>query len=241
MNAKKLLLLAGITSALGGAAMAYDHDSRDDWDWQSQSSDNDWEDIWEDDLVQIPEQGRSAKKQKLVPFVAKVKVANRTREWVKVVAGGQILTWLAPMERRELILDADVGTIKAVVGERVIGKQSVRKGRNQTQSFRIDPPRTGMVNIKNTLRYKVRVKLNGRIIGSLSPNSTERFEIATGRQQIELEAINSRGQTRIVGRKRIEVEAFEIDTLVTPEIRSSGRRRGQSRNRSRHRSHYSRY
>jgi hypothetical protein len=136
-----------------------------------------------------------------------------------------------------------VGTIKAVVGDRVIETQSIRKGRRQAQSFRIETPRTGLVKIKNTLRYKVRVKLNGRIIGSLSPNSSERFEIATGHQQIQLEAISSRGQTRLVGKKRIDVEAFEVSTLVTPEIRSSGRRQSQSRNRSsnRYRSHYSRY
>ena len=241
MNAKKLLLLAGITSVLGGAAVASDNNYQDDWEWESENHNHDWEDIWEDDLVQIPEQGRSARRQQAVSFVAKVSASNRTREWVKVVSGGQVLTWLAPMERRELILDANVGTIKAVVGDRVIDTQLIRKGRSQAQSFRIDPPRTGMVKIKNTLRYKVRVKLNGRIIGSLSPNSVERFEIATGHQQIELEAVNSRGKTRLVGKKRIDVKAFETDTLVTPEIRSSGRRRGQSRSPSRHRSHYSRY
>ena len=240
MKAKKLICIAAIASALSGAAVAYDNDYRDDWSWGSHDEKYGWDDDWEEELVQIPEQGRSARSQQ-VSFVAKVVTANRTREWVKVVAGGQILTWLAPMEKRTLVLDSNVGSIKAVVGDRVIGTQSVKKGRRKAQSFRIDTPRTGMVKIKNTLRYPVRVKLNGRIIGRLSPNSSEQFEIATGYQRIELEAVNSRGQTRLVGRKRIEVEAFEADTLVTPEMRSSNRSRRHRRSRSRHEGHSSLY
>lgn len=241
MKAKKLICIAAIASALSGAAVAYDNDYQDDWSWESQDDQHGWNDDWEEELVQIPEQGRSARKQKSVSYVAKVVASNRTHEWVKVVAGGQILTWLAPMEKRTLVLDSNVGTIKAVVADRVIGTQPVQKGRRQAQSFRIDTPRTGMVKIKNTLRYTVRVKLNGRIIGRLSPGSTEQFEVATGYQKIELEALNSRGQARLVGRKRIEVDAFESDTLVTPEIRSSRRSRSRSRSRSRQDGHSSLY
>jgi len=238
MNAKKLLVLAGISTAIASSAVAYDNT---DWGWHYDSQDqgwqDDWDDVWEDDIVQIPENRERARSRDSAKYIAKVIAYNRTQEWVKVVAGGQVLTWIAPMEKRTLRLDANVGQISAVVGTRVLRQKTIRSGLREAQAFRIDPPRTGMVKIKNTLRYTVRVKVNGRTIGRISPSSVETFELPTGRQQVQLEAVNGRGQTRSIGSKRIEVEAFEKTTLVTPEMRRKRRSRSSSRH---HRSSHSR-
>jgi hypothetical protein len=242
MSAKKWIVLVGITSAFAGTAVAND---QDDWgyrsDGQSQSWEeddwgDDWGDEWGDEIVQIPEHGH-ARPRDSVNYLAKVIAYNRTNEWVKIVAGGQVITWIAPMAKRTLSLDANVGRLQAVVGSRIIRSKTIRSGLRQAQAFRIDPPRTGMVKIKNTLRYTVRVKVGGRVIGRISPMSTETFELSTGDQHVELEAINGRGQTRRIGRKHVQVEPFDSTTLVTPSVRKSSRGQHGHHSRSRSRSH----
>ena len=227
MNAKKIMLLLGLTTALGGSAVARDNDS---WGWHYDTQDQGWEDYWEEEeLVSIPSSDRHVRPQESANRIAKVIAYNKTNQWVKIVAGGQVITWLGPMERRNLRLDANVGRIQAVVGDRVLRSKRVRSGIREAQPFRIDPPSTGMIKVKNNLRYAVRVVVDGRIVGSISPRSAERFELDTGSSRLELVAVNSRGQTRRLGRKRIQVDPFETETVVTPELRRKRRRRAHSR------------
>ena len=231
MNAKKMMLLLGLTTALGGSAVARDNDS---WGWHYDTQNQGWEEDWEEDeLVSIPAPTRHVRPQDSANFIAKVTAYNKTNQWVKIVAGGQVITWLGPRERRNLRLDANVGRIQAVVGDRVLRSKRVRPGIEEVQPFRIDPPRTGMIKVKNTLSYTVRVVVDGRIIGTISPRSAEKFELDTGSSRLELVAVNGRGQTRRLGRKRIQVEPFDTATVVTPELRRKNRRRGHSRRYSR--------
>lgn len=229
MNTKKMILLAGLTTALSSAAVAGGHHNSG---WNYDTQDQGWEDIWEeDDLVSIPETGQHVRPRDAAHYVAKVTAYNKTNQWVKIIAGGQVITWLGPMERRNLTLDANVGQISAVAGERVLRTKRIRSGVRDVQPFRIDPPRTGMIKVKNTLRYAVRVMVNGRLVGKIDAMSSEKFELDTGASRVELVAVNGRGQTRSIGSKRVTVDAFENETLVTPAIRRSRSRsrRGYSR------------
>ena len=234
MNAKKMMVLTGLTAAFAGSAVADDFGY---WRWDdtrhASSWNDDWDDDWEEDIVSIPERGKHVRPKDASLYIAQVVATNRTNQWVKIVAKGQVLTWLGPLERRTLRLDANVGQIQAVVGERVVRSKTIRSGKKDVQAFRIEPPKTGLVQIKNTLRYKVRVLVDGRIVGTINPSSTAQFELSTGRQKVELVAVNGRGQTRKIGRKSIQVDPFETDTLVTPEMR----RKRQSRRSRRGHSH----
>ena len=100
MNAKKIMLLLGLTTALGGSAVARDNDS---WGWHYDTQDQGWEDYWEEEeLVSIPSSDRHVRPQESANRIAKVIAYNKTNQWVKIVAGGQVITWLGPMERRKL-------------------------------------------------------------------------------------------------------------------------------------------
>ena len=227
MNIKKLIVLAGLTSAVGGAAAAGSHQHSG---WNYDTRDQGWESGWEDDdLVSIPERGEHVRPRDAAHYIAKVTAYNKTNQWVKIVAGGQVITWLGPMERRNLTLDANVGQISAIAGERVLRTKRVRSGVRDVQPFRIDPPRTGMVKVKNTLRYAVRVFVDGRLVGKIQAMGSESFELDTGSSRVKLVAVNGRGQTRSIGSKRITVDAFDNDTLVTPPLRRTNSRRGYSR------------
>ena len=227
MTMKKLIVLAGITTAAGGTVFAGgNHHSG----WSYDTQDHGWEYSWEDDdLVSIPERGEHVRPRDAASYIAKVSAYNKTNQWVKIVAGGQVITWLGPMERRNLTLDANVGQITAIAGDRVLRTKRVRSGVRDAQPFRIDPPRTGMLKVKNTLRYAVRVFVDGRLVGKIEAMGSEKFELDTGSSRIELVAVNGRGQTRSIGSKRITVDAFDNDTVVTPQLRRSSPRRGYSR------------
>lgn len=227
MNIKKMIVLAGLTTAVSGAAVAGgNHHSGWNYDTQDQGWEYGWED---DDLVSIPERGQHVRPREAANYIAKVTAYNKTNQWVKIVAGGQVITWLGPMERRNLTLDANIGQISAIAGERVLRTKRVRSGVREAQPFRIDPPRTGMLKVKNTLRHAVRVFVDGRLVGKIEAMGSERFELDTGSSRIELVAVNGRGQTRSIGSKRITVDAFDNNTLVTPPLRRSNSRRGYSR------------
>lgn len=77
-------------------------------------------------------------------------------------------------------------------------------------TWRVDPPRTGFVDLDSDHFMGAEVKIDGRCVGTLAPDMNRRFEASVGWHQVEVRDESG----RVILNTWVEVEAFDVERVA---------------------------
>lgn len=96
------------------------------------------------------------------------------------------------------------------VTDEFIDRETAQIQMGGLSTWRVDPPRTGFVDLDSDHFMGAEVKIDGRCVGTLAPDMNRRFEASVGWHQVEVRDESG----RIVLNTWVEVEPFDVERVA---------------------------